>query len=88
MTQGKTIPKLTIEQNWVIVKFSYSDEIVLPIKEATELMTLLGSAYKYDENYGKQPTIRPIGKSVTFQLISNEDYKQARNNHMLGVNDE
>lgn len=82
-------PDLAVEANWMMLKVgTYGNEIVLPVKEGTQLIALLEFAYEANEDYGKKPSIFPMTQQIHIKTISGEHYREYRRNHLLGVNDD
>jgi len=82
-------PDLVTESNWMMIRFDYGAEFVLPVKEATQIMACFEKAYQFKEEYHKKPVIQPIEKNrVSSSFISSDYYKECKRNYILGVNDD
>ena len=81
-------PELTVENNWMHITIGYGQNIILPVKEATQILSLLINAYELKDEYQKKAVIQPLSFDITSKFISGERYRELKRNYVLGVNDD
>ncbi len=88
MAKKELKPEEVVEKNWMVLKFDYSTEYVVSVSKGTKILEMLDEAYTLNSDYGKEPTIIPLSATrLEARMISSEEYKRFRLNHILGVND-
>lgn len=82
------LKKLRNPNNYIVIKISYG-EFVLPFKEGIEFITSFSKLEKYDKNYSSPTKVFPLNFSdIEIHVISQEEYEEAKVNHILGMGDE
>ncbi len=75
-------------KNFMRIRLGYDMDIILPTKEATQLLAALEKAEKYTPGYGKEPLVTQLTTiDMHVDVISLENYLKFKMNHILGVND-
>jgi len=72
------------EQNYVLMKLSYSEYLVFPAKYLKDINSILAECEIYKSNYGEEPKIAGMSKDyATLEFISREEYLQCKTNSVI-----
>lgn len=71
--------------NYMLIKFGYSNHIVLPYKAGVALLQTLEQAESMTDSYSN-PLIVPIGKDDIFtSLLSGHEYRRHKMAALMGI---
>ena len=78
---------LKTNTNYITIEFGYSLKVVLPHKEASQIIALLDSAKLVSSKDYSNPKITPLKASDNFkiELLSQPDYLRYKLAHLLGI---
>jgi hypothetical protein len=62
----------------LIVKLNYSYAVILPQKEALQLLKILGKASKYIQDYNKGDSITDLDEEITISYISEDKIRELK----------
>ena len=62
--------------NMMVIEFSYSNSIILPIEDGQPLLALLANAESYTKDYGKDPVIKPMDMDIKISFIARTAYER------------
>lgn len=72
----KVSARKTVDDNFMRIKFSYDNVIILPYKDGVALLECLQKAERLKEGYREKPTITGLDvDSFTANQVSHEDYR-------------
>ena len=85
----KAIKKISpVKAGYVLIDLSYSESIILPIKEATSFINALSKAEKFEHKYNKGETNYLITGGeigIKFSLVSAQKYSHIKAAQILNV---
>lgn len=82
----KQVRSSKLRENFIVVQFGYSGNIVLPYSQGMKLIESLSVAELYDSPYNDIHRIKPVDQStIQWKCLSAEEYEDIKVSALLGI---
>lgn len=84
-TLKKVRSKKTLDPHYVLIRFRYDRQYILPYKKGLELLAVMEEAEKYEFDFWAPPKLQRLSDDLEISMLSLEEYENIKAAILLQV---